>query len=423
MGERELDLVVLGATGVTGRQVVRYLAARSAEVGVRWAVAGRDPRRLNDVLDEVAADAPAIVVDVHDERAVRELVRRVRVVANLVGPYARHGAVVYTECAAAGTHEVDVCGELDWVGDQLPTIEPVARSTGARIVPTAGFEALPFDLAALALAEECIARFGQPVEDVDIALSVHRDPPILRPIDLVSGGTLVSGAEAIRRGTHAATGDARLLDPDPHDPMPFELEPRRHPSTGAWLGPMVPSPYINPVVAHRTVALVRQDGRALFAGSYRYRDGLVAEGLFSPFVPASVGASWLSGAHLAGSWLATAPSSVRSLVADVMEGVGPRAGQGPDDSRMAGWTWRLDARATTPSGETLDAVVLGDGHPGYRSTGNIVGEAALLLAEPSDGPAGVLTPAVAFGTRSLTHFERAGVRFSIRRRDDGDPAR
>ena len=39
---REFDVVVFGATGVTGRQVAAYLTGTDA----RWAAAGRDPAKL-----------------------------------------------------------------------------------------------------------------------------------------------------------------------------------------------------------------------------------------------------------------------------------------------------------------------------------------------------------------------------------------
>jgi short subunit dehydrogenase-like uncharacterized protein len=39
---RELDVVVFGATGVTGRQVAAYLSGTDS----RWGAAGRDPAKL-----------------------------------------------------------------------------------------------------------------------------------------------------------------------------------------------------------------------------------------------------------------------------------------------------------------------------------------------------------------------------------------
>ena len=45
--ERDFDVVVFGATGVTGRRVSAYLA----EQGARWAAVARDPGKLEHRLD------------------------------------------------------------------------------------------------------------------------------------------------------------------------------------------------------------------------------------------------------------------------------------------------------------------------------------------------------------------------------------
>ena len=413
MTDPEFDLIVLGPTGVTGGQVVEYLARRAVELDVSWAVAGRDRPRIEEALASVGVAVPVLTVDLLAGTAIADLASRTRTIANLVGPYARHGAAVYEACAHAGTHEIDVCGEVDWLRDRIVALDPVARASGACIVSTAGFESLPFDLAALVAAETMVDRRGETLADIDIAISVHRDPPILVPRDLVSGGTLVSGADAIRRGTHAATGDAALLDPAPHDRIRFDLAPRRHEGTGAWMGPLVPSPYINPVVAHRTASLMGTRGTQLFGDGYRYREGLVARGLF-PGAPDVLSAGWLSTAQLTGSLLTGAPRTVRNLVADAMELMGPAPGSGPDEARLAGWSWRLDARATSVRGSSLDLAIDGEGHPGYRSTGMLVGEAALLLTQGgAHGVSGIVTPAMAFGSSSFERFEAAGMVLTI----------
>ena len=50
MAERDLDVVVFGATGVTGRRVCRYLAERAPEVDTTWGAAARDAAKLERIL-------------------------------------------------------------------------------------------------------------------------------------------------------------------------------------------------------------------------------------------------------------------------------------------------------------------------------------------------------------------------------------
>ncbi|HSL84786.1 MAG TPA: saccharopine dehydrogenase, partial [Thermoanaerobaculia bacterium] len=55
-GGRDLDLVLWGATGYTGRLVARYLAERLAagDEPVAWALGGRDRAKLEAVRRELA---------------------------------------------------------------------------------------------------------------------------------------------------------------------------------------------------------------------------------------------------------------------------------------------------------------------------------------------------------------------------------
>jgi short subunit dehydrogenase-like uncharacterized protein len=61
-------------------------------------------------------------------------------------------------------------------------------------------------------------------------------------------------------------------------------------------------------------------------------------------------------------------------------------------------------------------VVDADGHPGYKSTATMVGEAALVLADaaaPVPERNGFLTPATALGADVLDRFAEAGARFRV----------
>jgi len=413
MSSSVFDLVIFGSTGVTGRQVVRQIHSRANDLGLKWAVAGRHPDRIKARLAEIDISATVLPVDVGDAEAVAAVVDHSTAIANLVGPYARHGAAIYTACALSGTHQVDVCGEIDWLADIPANVHALAQESGAKIVHTAGFESLPFDLMTLLAATNLASVRAEALAEIDVAISVLRDPPIVRPTDLISGGTFLSGTDALRRGPHRANRDSRVLDRRGHVEVPFDLTSRLHQGTGQWIGPLLPSPYINPAIAQKTASLLRDQQPGLFADRYLYREGLVAEGLL-PGLPPALGARWLSSAQQGNALLTSSPTAWRTLVADLAERIGPSSGDGPDEDHLEGWAWRLDGRATSTGGHHLDVVVRGQGHPGYRSTGNLVAEAALLLAgDGASGPGGLLTPASAFGVDSIAAFERAGMTIEI----------
>lgn len=410
---RTFDVVLFGPTGVTGREVARHLHRRAPALGLSWAVAGRDRDRIERSLAAVGAEPAEILhADTADRRSIEAMVSSAAVIADLVGPFARHGEPVYAACARAGTHCIDPCGEIDWVLDMIRRHDAKATASGAILVPTAGFEAMPFDLGALLAAHLLHERTGLGVRSIDVAVTItsDRDLRVRSPADAVSGGTFASGLEQIRRGRRELS-DPHLLDTDGRSGR-YDLRPRKHAGTGRWLSPMVPSPFLNPPVVHRSASLLRDSGDTIHTADFEYREGVATAGM----VPGPLAAP----AAVAGSLLAVgmgvltgAREKVRTSVVDVLERVGPSPGDGPRPEDLDRWRYRLDVQAVDSSGGTQDVVVEAEGHPGYKSTATILGEAALALADP-DAPtpdgAGFLTPATALGLAVLDRFEHAGMR-------------
>ena len=178
---------------------------------------------------------------------------------------------------------------------------------------------------------------------------------------------------------------------------------------------MFPSPFLNPAVVHRSAALLRDSDDPLFSPDFRYREGTVTAATV-PKPAASAAAVALSVMSTGMGAAGRLPAAVRAPVADFLLKVGPKAGTGPKPEDLDAWTYRLDVRATDARGATQDVVVEADGHPGYKSTATMVGEAALALADTMSGVpdgAGFLTPATALGLASIDRLEEAGVRFLV----------
>ena len=412
-----VDVVLFGPTGVTGREVARHLARRAHALGLRWAVAGRDPDRMEAVLAGLPSRPDEVLVaDVDDPASIEAMVTSARVVANLVGPYARYGDGVYRACAHHGVHQLDLTGEIDWVRSMIDALDDTATASGARIVPTSGFEALPFDLGTLFAAHALHERTGDPVVAVDVAVSMSSERPMGSLTDAVSGGTYTSMVDALRRGLGTLAADPYILDtPASTATGRYDLRPRKHVATGQWLSPMFPAPFLNPPVVHRSAALLRDSDDPIFAPGFAYREGVAAEGTV-PKPVAPLAAASLSVMTAGFNLLGRAPESLRGPAADWMTRVGPESGDGPKPEDLDSWSYRLDIRATDARGATTDAIVEADGHPGYKSTATMVGEAALALADPTadvpDG-AGFLTPATALGLGVTGRLAEAGVRFSL----------
>jgi len=283
MSARDLDVVVLGATGVTGRQVARYLADRAGEDGVRWAPAARDTGKLAALLGEARVEAPEpIAADVGDPESLVALAARARVVLDLVGPYTRFGRPVIEACLAAGSHYVDLTGELPFVRQMIDAFDEPARAAGVKIVQVCGFEALPADLLVALVAKTARERFGEELADVDLQVQMTAPPGPPQASDMVSGGTFQSLVEvAASEGAASVTDPALLISDRSHAEAvrrmsPIPLAPRRG-ADGAVVAPMAPAPFINPAVIHRSVELAAQaEGREPRA--FRYREGVVLAG-------------------------------------------------------------------------------------------------------------------------------------------------
>lgn len=426
-GVRDLDVLVLGATGLTGRLVAEHLAGRAASTGVRWAVAGRSPDRLAALLADLGApDVPSVVVDLGDGPALERAARRTRVVLDLAGPYSTTADAVVEACVRGGASYVDLSGEIPAVARTVRAWHEPAQRAGVRVVQVSGYEALPADLAVLLACSRAEAAegggdggdgpgAGGPVVAVGVTAAVRPPRARLGLSDAVSGGTLQSIVEVLADDDARAAGDPAALVPDERSARrvrrasPLSLRPRV--VRGRVVGPMVPAAFIDPPVLHRTAALLSAER------GVPHSPAALAEGLDmgparlpggAPGLLAATGSAVLQSAVLG---LTRLPAPVRRRLADALSGLLPGSGSGPRGDVLDGWSWSVRADALTRSGARGSAVLDGEGHPGYRATARMVAEVGVLLAASAEDPprTGHLTPALAVGLEGLPALAAAGL--------------
>ncbi|AUX29971.1 MULTISPECIES: trans-acting enoyl reductase family protein [Sorangium] len=395
---KELDIVLFGATGFTGRLVAEYLVARRP--GVRWALAGRRRRRLELVrsglaaLDPAAEALPILVGDSLDRGAMDDIVRRARVVCSTAGPYAKYGDQVVAACVEAGTSYCDITGETHWIRRMIEAHHARAEATGARIVHCCGFDSIPSDLGVLMLHEHLAAQGDR--------LAEAHGRVILKMPGGLSGGsvaTLMSIFENIGDpAVWRALIDPYALDPEgsPRGPDRRDFKaPGRDAGSGGWTAPFIMAA-INTRVVRRSNALL---GHA-YGRDFRYDEAIsTGEGVAGLARAAGISAA-LGGA----SALAVVPPG-RRLLGRLL----PAPGEGPSREQREQGRFRLEIHARSAAGKKLTGVVAGSHDPGYGGTAIMLGEAALSLAQ-DDLPAhgGVLTPAVAMGTKLIERLRAAG---------------
>ena len=267
MDDRELDVVVFGATGFVGRLVAERLAAR--ELGaVRVGLAGRSADRLAAVRAELGVDWPIQVVDAQDESSVMALARSARVVATTVGPYALRGLPLVRACANAGTSYADLTGEAGFVRDAIDHAHEAAQRTGARIVPACGFDSVPSDLGVQELAELVLRDGAGELDEATLVVVSARGG--------FSGGTIDSARVQIDDAKANPAAARRLTDPyllSPDRAAEPDLGPQpdsflaERLSDGTWVAPFVMAPFNTRIVRRSNALQGHRYGRRL-----RYRE-------------------------------------------------------------------------------------------------------------------------------------------------------
>ncbi|KAF1840483.1 uncharacterized protein K460DRAFT_371672 [Cucurbitaria berberidis CBS 394.84] len=185
---RQYDLILLGATGYTGKLTAEYITKHLPR-DLKWAVAGRKHGKLADVVEglrEVDPDnkQPAIEATEFSKEGLDVLVRKTRVLITTVGPFHLHGSAVMEACANAGTHYIDSSGETPWVYEVTQKYHKLAESNQAILITQCAMDSAPADLAAYVLASFLRAKFDEGTAEL-----VHG---VQEFNNAMSGGTLHS---------------------------------------------------------------------------------------------------------------------------------------------------------------------------------------------------------------------------------------
>ncbi len=387
----DFDIVVFGATGFTGELTARYLATHAPD-GLRWALAGRNRAKLEDVRSRLAEVDPGLAelgllyADVTDADSLADVAGRTKVVITTVGPYLQHGEPLVAACAAAGTDYVDLTGEPEFVDRMWTAHHETAVASGARLVHACGFDSIPHDLGAMFTV-------AQLPDDQPITLR-----GVVRSSGTFSGGTFESAMLAMSRMREAKAAYAARrrseAKSEGRTSKSATVKPHRDPVLGYWL---LPLPTIDPIVVARSGAALASYGPKFryshYAGTktLRYAAG-GAVGVTALGIAAQIG-------------------PLRNLLLSRVP-----AGQGPDEARRTKSWFNVDfiGRSGGESGgQTVRTRVRG-GDPGYDETAKMLAESALCLAlDDNPETAGQVTTAQAMGENLLARLRAAGMTFEV----------
>ena len=386
----KFDIIVYGATGFTGQLVAEYLAANYAGQGApRWAMAGRSLDKLASVRDAIGApaDTALIKADASDSASLKAMIDQTKSVLSTVGPYQLYGSELVAACAASGTDYLDLCGEPVWMRQMIDAHEAVAKSSGARIVFSCGFDSLPFELGVYFCQETARSVLGAPVSRVKGRVRAMKGT--------FSGGT----AASIKASFDAAAKDLSLvallrnpfvLSPGFEGPkQPPGNKPQLDEDLDSWTAPFVMAT-INTRNVHRSNMLM----------GFPYGKEFVYDEMM------------LTGPGEKGE--ANARRLVAAINAERMGGGGPKPGEGPSKEERESGLYDLLFVGLAPDGRQVRIALRGDRDPGYGSTSKMITECAICLGEMPDIPAGIWTPGAAMGNRLIKRLiDHAGITFDV----------
>ncbi len=342
MPGRELDVVLYGATGYTGRLVAKDLARQ----GARFGIAGRSRDRLEGLREDLDAQPPVFEANIEDHPALVDLAERAPVLASAAGPFKDLGPPVFEAALEAGSHFVDTTGEqgyLRWASQQHER----ARDHEVTAVNATGFDVVPSDMAAV-----LSTRPLDDAETVEIALSTN---------SRLSDGTQRTMAATTGDWWEYKDGSYKNAVPGRHA-RTFPFPDKDEDAWGIFIpwGDVATAPRSTGARNVRTYFVLPEDRVK------RYHRLWPLQALVSklPFLDRLL--------------KARAPDE--------------RDGPSPED-RDDSW-FTILAEARSPSGERSHAIV--EGKDPYGLTGAATSRTALALARDEVDEHGVLTPMQAF---------------------------
>jgi short subunit dehydrogenase-like uncharacterized protein len=405
---RDFELVLWGATGYTGCLVARNLATTPSAANLRWAIAGRNRAKLEQVRRELAvldpkhAELPVLVGDVEDAPSLDAITRRTAVVCTTAGPFARCGSGLVASCVRNRTHYADLTGEVPWIREMIDRHHETARGSGTRIVHCCGFDSIPSDLGVLMLHDAMRSR-GRTLGRVDAFFGESKGG--------ASGGTVASMLDIMDgvrrdRSLRRLLADPYALDPEPGQGGPdgpdrkgIHYEPRLR----RWTAPFVMAA-INTRIVRRSNAV---------AGYPYGRDFRYTEQMSLPAGLKGLAAATAVTGGLGGLLVAMQVPALRRLIERRL----PKPGEGPSEAqRAAGY---FVVRLLAEPGDDgpplrLRGRVEDRRDPGYGSTAVMLSEAALCLARDDlSTEGGVLTPASAMGLPLVDRLRAAGMTWEV----------
>ena len=390
--EKNLDIVVYGATGFTGKLCAKYLSENS--VDLNWAIAGRNKEKLEELKIELSLDVDIFIAESNDEKALDNITKNTKVVLSTAGPFHRYSSNLVKSCVKNSSDYVDITGEFFWIREMIDLHHEEASSKGVRIIPACGYDSIPSDLGTFFSS----TKIKEPIKRIE---SFHAGQ------GGVSGGTTETGFSMGDLKLGKKMNDPFVLNPEKS--VSNEQKLLSSDSVGikknnlieSWTGPFIMA-VSNTRVVRRSAALLElnQEG---YGVNFTYQEHAFYKKFRTALLVTFV-------TLLFGLILST---PIRKLVRPLL----PKPGEGPSEETMENGFFDSFFTAELDNGEKKLFRVHGKGDPGYKVTSKFVCESALTLVKDREKLpggneyGGVLTPASGLGQPLIDRLSSNGVHF------------
>ncbi|MFP8488972.1 saccharopine dehydrogenase family protein [Gracilimonas sp. Q87] len=395
MTSETFDIILVGATGFTGRRAVKYFNDHAPEA-LKWGIAARNPEKLSKVAGENGIESKRCFrVDITNPEDVEHIIQATRIIVTTAGPFSLYGEELIKQCAESGTHYLDITGEVGFIGEMIKKYEKEAIESGSILIPFSGFDSVPADITAYLLSSE----FNDPEK-----LSIKS---YYRISGGFNGGTIATMLNKFETGEYKKMGDPQLLIKDQNQKV--------HKTDGAqffgydsminkWSVPFIMGG-INSKVVYKSAALFSEEKKE-YAESIGYSEHSALGRWYNPFPFLFISVFILSLTMLGPfSWF-------QAFIRKIM----PAPGEGPSEKSIENGFFKLTAYAFDKNRSSKKLNMFYPGDPGNKSTIFFLCESALFLAENNNsylGRMGFLTTVSALGPDFIERLRDRGLNISV----------
>ena len=399
---KQFDIIIWGATSFTGKLVVEYIFKKFASTKIKWAIAGRNKEKLENVRSKVAdKNIPIFIADSFDEKSLSVIVKKSKVICSTVGPYSLYGSLLVELCVKHSTNYCDITGEAHWIRTIIDKFHKDAKKKKIKIVNSCGFDSIPSDMGVYFIQNQIKKAYESYAKSIKMRVAGIRGG--------ISGGTYGSMNNLLKEAYADKSVFKVLNNPyglNPRDKMEgldkkdlrkiiFDNESK------SWIYPFIMAG-INTKIVRRSNAL----SNFQYGKEFTYEEATMAGKGISGF--------WK--AILALFPLAMIGINPNSFLKKIVNSFMPKPGEGPGIEKRKNGFYNLRFYITIDKKRKAFAKVIGDSDPGYGSTSKMLAESALSLAfDNLPGNYGVITPSFAMGDKLLNRLkENAGLSFEFK---------